>query len=306
MNFGYKKTMDKQKDLVSLQKKVVSKSLVGTLKVLLYILLLLVITVSFLFLGILHGIIKNSPDINDVSIVPSSYSTTVYDINNKQIAKLITSGSNRIKVSLDQVPVHLRWAFIDTEDARFYEHNGIDIQGIGRAALIAVTTMHATEGASTLTQQVLKNNVFTDWTSENNFISSLKRKIQEQYLALQLEKVTSKDTILEAYLNTINLGSNTLGVQAASLRYFNKDVSKITISESGVIAAITQNPSFYDPIINPKNNAKRRKKILKNMRDAGHITKAQYKEAIKDDVYSRIQKVNNKIEKRTETVLLTH
>ena len=86
MNFGYKKTMDKQKDLVSLQKKVVSKSLVGTLKVLLYILLLLVITVSFLFLGILHGIIKNSPDINDVSIVPSSYSTTVYDINNKQIA----------------------------------------------------------------------------------------------------------------------------------------------------------------------------------------------------------------------------
>ncbi|WP_455950039.1 transglycosylase domain-containing protein [Eubacterium sp.] len=302
MNFGYKETMDKQKDLVSLQKKVVSKSLVGTLKVLLYILLLLVITVSFLFLGILHGIIKNSPDINDVSIVPSSYSTTVYDINNKQIAKLITSGSNRIKVSLDQVPVHLRWAFIDTEDARFYEHNGIDIQGIGRAALIAVTTMHATEGASTLTQQVLKNNVFTDWTSENNFISSLKRKIQEQYLALQLEKVTSKDTILEAYLNTINLGSNTLGVQAASLRYFNKDVSKITISESGVIAAITQNPSFYDPIINPKNNAKRRKKILKNMRDAGHITKAQYKEAIKDDVYSRIQKVNNKIEKRTETV----
>ena len=203
MNFGYKETMDKQKDLVSLQKKVVSKSLVGALKVLLYILLLLVITVSFLFLGILHGIIKNSPDINDVSIVPSSYSTTVYDINNKQIAKLITSGSNRIKVSLDQVPVHLRWAFIDTEDARFYEHNGIDIQGIGRAALIAVTTMHATEGASTLTQQVLKNNVFTDWTSENNFISSLKRKIQEQYLALQLEKVTSKDTILEAYLTPL-------------------------------------------------------------------------------------------------------
>ncbi len=302
MNFGYRETMNKQKDLVSVQRKVVSKSLVSALKLFLYIVLLLIITVGFLFLGIIHGIIKSAPSIDDVSIVPSSYSTTVYDSKSKEIAKLVTTGSNRIKVSLEQVPEYLRWAFIDTEDARFYEHNGIDIQGIGRAAMIAITTLNASEGASTLTQQVLKNNVFTDWTSESSFMASMKRKLQEQYLALQLEKVTSKDTILETYLNTINLGSNTLGVQAASLRYFNKDVSKLTISESAVIASITQNPSSLNPITHPKNNAKRRKKVLKNMRTAGHITQKEYKEAINDDVYSRIQKVNNKLEKNNQNV----
>ena len=212
--------------------------------------------------------------------------------NNKQIAKLITSGSNRIKADLKDIPEHLRWAFIDTEDARFYEHNGIDIQGIGRAAFIALTTLNPSEGASTITQQVLKNNVFTNWTEEDSLTSSLKRKIQEQYLAVQLEKVTKKDVILETYLNTINLGSNTLGVKAASLRYFNKDVSKITVSEAGVIAAITQNPSLYNPITNPDENAKRRKKILTNMKDAGHITQEQYDEAMSDNVYARIKKVN--------------
>lgn len=302
MNFGYKETMDKQKDLVSVQKKLMSKSLISALKIFLYITFLLIITVGFLFLGVVHGIIKSAPSIDDVSIVPSSYSTTVFDSNNKKIAKLITTGSNRIKVSLDQVPEHLRWAFVDTEDARFYEHNGIDIQGIGRAAFIAISTLHASEGASTITQQVLKNNVFTDWTEESSLTSSLKRKIQEQYLALQLEKVTSKDTILETYLNTINLGSNTLGVQAASLRYFNKDVSEMTVSEAGVIAAITQNPSLYNPITNPDKNATRRKKILKNMLESNHISQEQYDEALNDDVYSRIQKVNNKLEKQGDTV----
>ena len=302
MNFGYRETIEKQKDLVSVHKKVMSKSMVSVLKIILYITLLFIVTFGFLLLGVVHGIIKSAPSIDDISIVPSSYSTTVYDSDNKQIAKLITSGSNRIKVSLDQVPKHLRWAFIDTEDSRFYEHNGIDIQGIGRAAFIAITTRDASEGASTITQQVLKNNVFTDWTEESTLTSSMKRKIQEQYLAIQLEKVTAKDTILETYLNTINLGSNTLGVQAASLRYFNKDVKDITISESGVIAAITQNPSLFNPISNPAQNAKRRKKILTNMRDSGHITQAQYDEAMNDDVYSRIQKVNTKLTKSKDNV----
>lgn len=303
MNFGYKETIEKQKDLVSVQKKVVSKSLVSILKVFLYMLFLLVLTGGFLGIGVIHGIIKSAPVIEDVSsIMPSSYSSTVYDSNNKEIAKLVTSGSNRIKVELSDVPEHLQWAFIDTEDARFYEHNGIDIQGIGRAAFVFLTTLNPSEGASTLTQQVLKNNVFTDWTEESSFASKIERKIQEQYLAIQLEKETSKEDILITYLNTINLGSNTLGVQAASLRYFNKNVSEITISEAGVIAAITQNPSAYNPIINPENNAKRRQKILENMRDAGHITQEEYDEAIADDVYSRIQKVNTKITKSDNNV----
>lgn len=115
----------------------------------------------------------------------------------------ITSGSNRIKADLKDIPEHLRWAFIDTEDARFYEHNGIDIQGIGRAAFIALTTLNPSEGASTLTQQVLKNNVFTSWTEEDSLTSSLKRKIQEQYLAVQLEKVTKRTLYLKHILTLL-------------------------------------------------------------------------------------------------------
>ena len=303
MNFGYRETIDKQKELVSIQKKIMSKSLVSVLKVLLFVFFLAIITGGFLCLGVVHGIIESAPVIEDVSsIMPSSYSSTVYDSDNKQIAKLITSGSNRIRVELEDVPQHLRWAFIDTEDARFYEHNGIDIQGIGRAAFIAITTKNASEGASTITQQVLKNNVFTEWTQEDSMAVSLRRKIQEQYLAVQLEKETSKDNILITYLNTINLGANTLGVQAASLRYFNKDVSKITISEAGVLAAITQSPATLNPITNPEKNKKRRKKILRNMLNFNHITKQEYKEALKDDVYSRIQKVNTKLEKSDDNV----
>lgn len=295
MNYGYRETISKQKNLVSTGQRLSKKSLVVFFKILLYILLLICITGCALVFGIVRGIIDAAPDIQDISIVPSSYSTTVYNNKEKEIAKLVTSGSNRIKVSIDQVPDNLKWAFIDTEDARFYEHNGIDIQGIGRAVVVAITTLNPSEGASTITQQVLKNNVFTDWTSEETLGDQVKRKLQEQYLAIQLEKVTKKETILETYLNTINLGSNTLGVQAASHRYFDKDVSDLTLSECAVIAGITQNPAAYNPIYHPKANAKRRKKILKNMLDASHITKDEYNEAMKDDVYSRIQSVDNQI-----------
>ena len=180
MNYGYRETISKQKNLVSTGQRLSKKSLVVFFKILLYILLLICITGCALVFGIVRGIIDAAPDIQDVSIVPSSYSTTVYNNKEKEIAKLVTSGSNRIKVSIDQVPDNLKWAFIDTEDARFYEHNGIDIQGIGRAVVVAITTLNPSEGASTITQQVLKNNVFTDWTSEETLVDQVKRKLQEQ------------------------------------------------------------------------------------------------------------------------------
>ena len=112
----------------------------------------------------------------------------------------------------------MQHAFVAIEDERFYDHNGIDLRGIIRAAVKGVTTGHFSEGASTITQQLLKNTVFTEWTSESSFSDKLTRKIQEQYLALQLENVEDKDWILENYLNAINLGQNTLGVGVASER----------------------------------------------------------------------------------------
>ena len=189
------------------------------------------------------------------------------------------------------------------EDARFYSHNGIDIKGIIRAAWIGLQNVakggHFTEGASTITQQLLKNNVFTDWTNEDSFADRLRRKIQEQYLAIELSKSMSKEDVLLNYMNSINLGQNTLGVQAASLRYFDKPVNELNLSECAVIASITQNPSRLNPISHPEDNAKRRKKVLDNMLDQEYISRTEYDEAMADDVYSRIQIANEGSEDST-------
>ena len=244
-------------------------------------------------IGVFKGVLASAPDISNVDVTPTRFSTFVYDIENNQTAKLVSTNSNRIPVTIDMVPENLQHAFVAVEDERFYIHNGIDIKGIVRAGIIGIQNVlkggHFTEGASTITQQLLKNNVFTDWTSEDSFADRLKRKIQEQYLALELEKVMDKDSILINYMNSINLGQNTLGVQAASMRYFNKSVSDLNLSECAVIAAITQNPSRYNPITHPEENVNRRKKVLDDMLEQGYISQQEYDQAMADDVYSRIQ-----------------
>uniref|UniRef100_UPI0025F90670 transglycosylase domain-containing protein n=1 Tax=Butyrivibrio sp. TaxID=28121 RepID=UPI0025F90670 len=267
------------------------------------VVLLAIISVIILFIsagiGAFQGIIDSSPDISNIDVTPSGFSTFVYDSEGNQIAKLVSTDSNRIPVTLDMVPKDLQNAFIAIEDARFKDHNGIDIQGIIRAGYVAITTGSFSEGASTITQQLIKNNVFTGWTEEDTLVAKFKRKIQEQYLAIQLEKTMSKEDILLNYMNTINLGQNTLGVQAASLRYFNKSVSELTLSECAVIAGITQNPSKFNPITHPENNAERREKVLGNMLELGFITQEAYDEAMADDPYSRIQVVDSETEDNT-------
>ncbi len=250
-------------------------------------------------IGLFKGIIDSSPDITNIDVSPTGFSTFIYDNQGNQTAKLVASDSNRIPVTFDKIPTNLTHAFVAIEDERFYTHNGIDIKGIMRAGFTAIKDRSLSQGASTITQQLLKNNVFTGWTSENSDLDRVKRKIQEQYLALELEKVMSKDDILENYMNTINLGQNTLGVQAAALRYFNKNVYELNLSECAVIAGITQNPSRYNPISHPDENADRREKVLGNMLEQGYITQPEYDEAIADDVYSRIQSNNDTVEDTT-------
>ncbi|MBO4374846.1 MAG: transglycosylase domain-containing protein [Lachnospiraceae bacterium] len=255
----------------------------------------------FAAVGIFRGVLASSPDISTIDVRPTGYSSTVYDSQGNQITKLVATNSNRIYQTIDKIPIDVQHAFVAIEDERFYEHNGIDIKGIFRAAYIGLTQKDFSQGASTITQQLIKNNVFTTWTSESSFTDKLKRKIQEQFLATRLEKRPdmTKDAILELYLNTINLGQNTLGVQAASLRYFNKPVSELDLSEGSVIAAITSNPSRYNPISHPDNNAVRRKLVLDRMLEQGYITESAYQQAINDDVYSRIQTVNMAVEKNS-------
>lgn len=293
MNYGRKSTAKKEKELLSKGTMIRKKFTVIFVKTLLVCLIAFTVVGGCAGYGVYKGIVDSVPDIHDIDATPTGYLSTVLDNQGNETATLVASGSNRVYVTIDEIPLDLQHAFVAIEDARFYEHNGIDITGIVRAGITGITSGRFSQGASTITQQLLKNNVFTDWTSESSFADKMERKIQEQYLAIQLEKVEDKDWILENYLNTINLGQNTLGVQAASQRYFNKDVSELTLSECAVIAGITQNPSRYNPVSNPDANAERRTKVLNNMLDQGYIDQAAYDTAMEDNVYDRIQIVDS-------------
>ncbi len=303
MNYGKKSVREKQRRLNSKSAKLSKMLILSIFKAFLICIITLGVAGVCAGVGMFNGILSSAPDISNINVNPTGYATYVYDNKGNQLDKLVSEQSNRIYVTLDKVPNYLGKAFVAIEDERFYEHNGIDIKGIIRAGVVAVKNRGLSEGASTITQQLLKNNVFKDWTSENSNADKIERKIQEQYLALELEKklgVSAKDTILELYINSINLGQNTLGVQAASLRYFNKPAAQLTLSESAVIAAITKNPSKYNPISHPEFNAERRKKVLNNMLDFEYISETDYNIAMADDVYSRIQTVNESV--ATDTV----
>lgn len=256
---------------------------------------------AFAGVGVFRGILVTAPDISTIDVRPTGYSSSVYDSDGNQMTKLVATNSNRIYQTIDKIPIDMQHAFVAMEDERFYEHNGIDIKGIARAAYIMLSTRDMSQGASTITQQLIKNSVFDKWATGESKFEKVKRKIQEQYLAIQLEKQpgVTKDSILELYLNTINLGQNTLGVQASSLRYFGKNAADLNLSEAAVIAAITSNPSRYNPISHPDNNAVRRQMVLEKMLTQGYITDQAYAQAMADDPYDRIQKVNSQTEENS-------
>ena len=247
--------------------------------------------------GMFRGILDSAPDIDTIHIGPTAYASKVLDTDGNITATLVTAGSNRERVSYDQLPKDLINAFVAIEDERFWQHNGIDLKSILRAVRGVVSDDDSAGGGSTITQQLIKNNVFGGGLHEGKFQRYV-RKFQEQYLALEIEnrpglsKEEIKKSIITEYLNTINLGANTLGVKVAARRYFNKEVSDLTLSECTVIASITKNPTALNPITHPEHNAERRAQVLKNMLEQGYIDQAQYDEARTDDVYARIQDVN--------------
>lgn len=300
MDYGKKSVKGKQKALQSSSRRWGRKFFLSIAKAALLCILAIGIIGFCGAIGVFKGIIDSAPTINLEDATPSRFSSFIYDSEGNQIAKLVAEDSNRVPVTMDQIPQDLADAFVAIEDERFYEHNGIDIQGIMRAAYVAVTTgFKRQEGASTITQQLIKNTVLTTWTQEKTLAERAKRKVQEQYLALQLEKnAQNKSKILEQYMNTINLGQNTLGVQAAAKRYFNKNVWDLTLSECAAIAGITQNPSRYNPISHPEDNKDRRQKVLENMMEQGYISQEEYLEAQNDtdDLYDRIRLANAEVE----------
>ena len=290
MNYGKKSVSKKRNSLISRTAMMGKRAHVSLIRVLFVILITICVVIGCTGIGAFRGIIDNAPDVNDIDISPLGYATFLYDGDGNQLRKLTAPSSNRLPVSIDQIPVDLQHAVVAIEDERFYEHNGIDVRGILRAFVKNLSSGNLSEGASTITQQLLKNNVFTNWTQESTWLERFTRKIQEQYLAVEIEKkINNKNVILENYLNTINLGAGTYGVQAAARKYFNKDVWNLNLSECTTLAGITQNPTQYNPIEHPEANAKRRKEVLDHMIDQGYITQEQYDQVINDDVYSEIQ-----------------
>lgn len=293
MNFGRYGTIQKQKRLSGHKYKLLAKAGVCLFRLAFISLLVFCAVGLFAGIGTIKGVIDGAPDIEDINVAPSGFKSTLLYSNGSEIQKLVGSDANREEVNLEQIPKSVQNAFIAVEDERFWSHNGIDIRGILRAFFGGLANGDFDQGASTLTQQLIKNQVFNGG-AETTFGDKIERKLQEQFLAIQLEQKLSKAQILEYYLNTINLGQNTLGVQSASKRYFNKDVSELTLSEASVIAGITQNPSALNPITHPEDNKEKRAIVLDYMQEQGYITKKEKQEALSDDVYARIELANQK------------
>ena len=298
MNYGKKEIDSKIDKINSFNKKVFNKIKLNVKIFAVIIVFTLILCVVFSVVGIVRGLTDSAPDINEENIMPDGYPSIIYDANGKKVQKLMGINANREYKKITDIPECVQNAFVAIEDARFYKHSGVDLQGILRAVFSALSDEKMTQGASTITQQLLKNQVFGGG-NEKSFFGKVSRKIQEQSLAIKLESTIDKKKILEYYLNTINLGQNTMGVETASKRYFGKSVSKLTVSEAAVLAGITQNPTEYNPITEQQNNEAKRKIILKNMLDQKYITEDEYEEALGDDVYSRIQDINK--EKRTSS-----
>ena len=298
MNFGKKEIDSKIDKINSSNKKIFNKIKLNVKIFAVIIVFTLILCAVFSGVGIVRGLTDSAPDINEENIMPDGYPSIIYDANGKKVQKLMGINANREYKKITDIPECVQNAFVAIEDARFYKHSGVDLQGILRAVFSALSDEKVTQGASTITQQLLKNQVFGGG-NEKSFFGKVSRKIQEQSLAIKLESTIDKKKILEYYLNTINLGQNTMGVETASKRYFGKSVSKLTVSEAAVLAGITQNPTEYNPITEQQNNEAKRKIILKNMLDQEYITEDEYEEALGDDVYSRIQDINK--EKRTSS-----
>ena len=240
--------------------------------------------------GFVFWAVVTSPQLDLKKVAPQRYRTTMLDADGNVMRYLAGEEANRVYVPLHQIPKHVREAFIAIEDQRFYLHHGIDVRGIGRAIVEDVRTLSFSQGASTLTQQLIKNNMFASGMEERTAWEKLTRKIQEQYLAIVLESMKDKDWILENYLNTIDLGG-VWGVETASLKYFGRHVWSLSAGEAAAIAAITKNPSAYNPLWHEDDNAARRKLILREMYDQGYLNEAEYESACAEDVYAIIRRV---------------
>ncbi|OES43983.1 transglycosylase domain-containing protein [Domibacillus iocasae] len=207
-----------------------------------------------------------------------SQSTIIYDRNGEKASKL--SANRTDSVSIEKMPEHLQEAIVAVEDNRFYEHGGFDVKGIFRAFFTNIMAGSRVQGASTITQQLTKNALLSP---EKTY----RRKVEELFLAIEIEKVYKKEEILEMYLNTSYFGNGAWGVQNASKKYFGKDVSELTLAESSMLAGMVKAPSRYNPIDNMDNALERRQVVLNQMVKYSYITESEANETANIDITLR-------------------
>ena len=226
--------------------------------------------------GVFYFHLKSSlPSVESLKTVELQQPMQIYTADGKLIGEV--GEQRRIPVKLENVPQRLQDAFLATEDSRFYDHHGLDPIGIARAIYVAVSNGGASQGASTITQQLARNFFLTP---EKKLI----RKVREAVLAVEIENTLSKQEILELYLNKIFLGYRSYGVAAAAQTYFGKNLDELTLSEMAVIAGLPKAPSTMNPLYSPKRAEERRNVVLGRMLDENKITKAEYDAAIKEPI----------------------
>lgn len=226
--------------------------------------------------GVLYFHLKSSlPSVESLKTVELQQPMQIYTADGKLIGEV--GEQRRIPVKLENVPQRLQDAFLATEDSRFYDHHGLDPVGIARAIFVAVNNGGASQGASTITQQLARNFFLTP---EKTII----RKAREAVLAIEIENALSKQEILELYLNKIFLGYRSYGVAAAAQTYFGKNLDELTLSEMAIIAGLPKAPSTMNPLYSPKRAEERRNVVLSRMLDENKITKAEYDAAIKEPI----------------------
>jgi len=229
---------------------------------------MLLSAVAFTF-GLVRAVSSELPRLDPAKLQKHEVNGAIYDSQGRRVLAVLRGSEARTLVDTNEISDWMRHAIVDVEDKRFWEHNGVDIRGIARAAWADLRNQSVVEGGSTITQQFVKNALVNDKRT-------IARKVREAALAWQLSQRWSKDRILTAYLNTIYFGNGAYGVQQASIAYFGHGAKDLTLPEAALLAGIPANPTLYDPVQNPRDARERRRVVLRTMLDANDISRKQF------------------------------
>lgn len=250
-----------------------------TVLIVVIVLILAIIAGGAAAYGIGKSWLTDLPDYTNPASFDTAQPTRIFAVDGTLLARLYLE--NRENVPMSEMGAYLATATVAVEDVRFYEHKGVDPIGIARALMVNFTSGDSTgEGASTITQQYIRNTILLD----EKYRKSYERKVREGYLAYKLEQVSSKDKILEMYLNTIYYGEGAYGAEAAAKTFFAKSAKDLTLSESAVLAGLPQQPSRLSPFDNLEGAVARRNTVLRRMLSNEKITQAEYDAAIAEPV----------------------